>query len=214
MKNNKKSKILYQKYYPSLIPLLIANSIPLIGLIFFNWNSAEILFYYALENIPIGFYTVLKMIKVGIYKKINIYKVIGLILVFMIHYSGFVFGHLLFVIGILSLSIPSLGISSTNIILTNYNFLYKILISLLFYFFSHGISFKVNFIDKEEYKKYTLKYLFTLPYNRIAVVHISIFIVFFTILIFKLNFVSLLAITLLKLFLDPKFHIRERLRAG
>lgn len=210
MKNNKKSKILYQKYYPSLIPLLIANSIPLIGLIFFNWNSAEILFYYALENIPIGFYTVLKMIKVGIYKKINIYKVIGLILVFMIHYSGFVFGHLLFVIIILSESISN----NTNIMLTNYNFSHQILMGLLFYFFSHGISFKVNFIDKEEYKKYTLKYLFTLPYNRIAVVHISIFIVFFTILIFKLNFVSLLAITLLKLFLDPKFHIRERLRAG
>jgi len=45
----------------SLIALLIANIIPLFGVLFLEWDAFSIVLLYWAENLVIGFYNVLKI---------------------------------------------------------------------------------------------------------------------------------------------------------
>ena len=47
---------------PSVWALIIANLYPVIGVIFFNWQTYPLLLFFWTENLVIGFYTVLKML--------------------------------------------------------------------------------------------------------------------------------------------------------
>ena len=45
----------------AILALVISNSVPLFGAIFWNWDIASILILFWLENVVIGFYTLLKI---------------------------------------------------------------------------------------------------------------------------------------------------------
>ena len=47
--------------YPSIFILILANSLPLLGILFFSWDVFSLLFLYWLETIVIGFFNVLKI---------------------------------------------------------------------------------------------------------------------------------------------------------
>src|SRR3989338_6348873 len=46
----------------SLIALMVANSVPLWGVLFYGWDLFQILFIYWLESAIVGFYNIFKMI--------------------------------------------------------------------------------------------------------------------------------------------------------
>ncbi len=46
---------------PSVWALIIANLYPVIGVIFFNWQTYPLLLFFWSENLVIGFYTVIKI---------------------------------------------------------------------------------------------------------------------------------------------------------
>src|SRR3989338_5535015 len=99
----------------STISLIIANLIPLMGVLFFNWSLFSILILYWVESAVIGFYTILKMIVSSVFSKgerkfsnklmqtraVNIlykaFMIIFQIPFFSIHYGMFMFGHLIFI---------------------------------------------------------------------------------------------------------------------
>lgn len=185
----------------SLLFLVLANLVPLFGLVFLSWDLFAIIFFYWAENIVIGFYNVVKIITTAVYEKnkktknqptvIQYAFITGL---FTFHYGMFTFVHGLFIGALFGPSNISI-----NILIT----------SIIFLFVSHGASYLINFIGKEEYKKISVGTLFTQPYKRIVVVHLTIIFGGGVAKILGIPIWSLVVMILLKILLDASAHTKE-----
>ncbi len=79
--------------------LILANLIPLIGVIFYGWNAVLVLALFWIENLIIGAFNVLKMVTVVVYR--SEWAKLFLAVFFIIHYGLFWTGHGLFLWSIL-----------------------------------------------------------------------------------------------------------------
>lgn len=190
--------------YPSVLFLIVANSVPIFGILFFNWDIFNILILYWLESAVVGFFNVLRMQRIDGYGKMSS------IIFFMVHYAGFMLGHLIF---ILNISKPDLGSAPDflNAFLIVFDYLKSLFISLSLLFLSHGLSFMFNFMKKEEYKHTSLRQQMAAPYKRIVLMHLAI--VFSAYLTVRMNLAQDMAIVLilviLKIVIDLISHINE-----
>jgi hypothetical protein len=81
-----------------LLALVVANVIPLWGVLYLGWDAFYILLLYWSENLVIGFYGILK---IAFAKAPNLAAHLSKIFIipfFIIHYGGFMAGHGLFVL--------------------------------------------------------------------------------------------------------------------
>lgn len=211
-----------------IITLIVANIIPIIGIIFLKWSLLYILLFYWMESAVIGFFNIIKMymskampVGVASYYSKNIKgynkatsKFTGIFMkiifppFFMIHYGGFMAAHLIFIFAI------SAGFNSINIseFQTAGAILTSILIPLLALVISHGFSFFTNFIGKKEYLKVSIAELMILPYKRVIIMHITLLIGGFIMIITKAPVYVLILFILLKIFIDVKAHNKEHLK--
>ncbi|MEW6295256.1 MAG: DUF6498-containing protein [Candidatus Diapherotrites archaeon] len=221
-------------FYPSAIVLIIFNLIPLFGVLFYGWNTTEILLLYWSESAIIGFYTILKMllakgainlqnlqqadgkpvIKINLAgatpeetaeKKSFIIKIF-LVVFFCIHYGIFMAAHLF---AILFLVIFRAFFSFFfNLRASIHGFetiFFNVLIAFVFLFISHGISFITNYVGRKEYEKASPTTLMFSPYPRIIVMQAA--------LIFgAIISAPVLILVIGKIVLDLYAHISERKR--
>lgn len=191
----------------SIISLITINLIPIFGVIFWDWNLFSILISYWSENIIIGFYNVLKMAKtekaelniseaLGEKQKLSSKKIIN-IAFFIFHYGFFTFVHGIFLLTLSGIFGKS-SIQISNIILMMFSFLV-----------SHGISFYENYIGKEEYKKISLNKLFSQPYTRIVLLHITIIALGFSVALLGSPIFALILLVVLKTGIDLLAHKKE-----
>ncbi|MFH0884402.1 MAG: DUF6498-containing protein [Candidatus Micrarchaeota archaeon] len=153
--------------YPSLIVLIIANLIPLYGAYALGWSAAELMLLYWTESAIIGFFNLIKMALAQGLPPGNAppqallpFKVF-MIPFFVLHYGGFMFGHLIFIIAFF--------IKDFSL-----DLLLSVLLGSAFLFISHGISFVLNYLGKKEYLKANVTGLMAAPYARIILMHIAI----------------------------------------
>ena len=78
----------------SSVALVIANLVPLAGVLVFGWRVFDVLMLYWLENVVIGVINVMRMAMVPGRSKIF------LMLFFTVHYGVFCFGHLSAIVGL------------------------------------------------------------------------------------------------------------------
>lgn len=192
---------------PSAIALIISNLVPLFGVLFLGWNSAEVLLLFWSESAAIGFYNVLKMIKAkgkpqGL--EINGKKVVVknkgdlmklkhfMVTFFIIHYGGFMFGHLIF----LSIFLIRGGFFSFLAALP------AVIFGTLGFFISHGISYYTNYLRGKEYEKADIGKLFFSPYARIVPMHIAIILGF-------ISGAQVLILVIVKTIFDLFLHFAE-----
>ena len=81
--------------------------------------------------------------------------------------------------------------------------------AVLALFISHAISFAMNYVGKGEYKQAKLKELMVQPYSRVVILHITIVIGAFLVMISNAPTYILVILVLLKIFIDVKTHVRE-----
>ena len=81
---------------PTAIALIVANLVPLAGVLFFDWSLFTIMFCFWLESAVIGFFNILKLVIVA-----NILSII-MVPFFVVHYGGFMSGHLVFIFALFS----------------------------------------------------------------------------------------------------------------
>ncbi len=168
--------LLHSLKLPSAVILIVVNIIPLIGVIFFQWNAYDLVVLYWLENVVVGIYNVARMPftktpgqmpnAYGI-KQSSLFSGISKIfytIFFIIHFSGFTFIHGVFIRG---LAIPS----STLTGLQGYKQAGIFFAALMI---SHGYSYFANFILKKEYKDRTIMTQMMQPYKRIFVLQFTI----------------------------------------
>jgi hypothetical protein len=90
--------------------LVLANLVPIPGILFLDWNLFSVLFFYWLESAVVGIYNIPKMMLInptrqnkneGTNSAIKSHKLSGIVF-FTIHYSGFMAGHGFFIFALFS----------------------------------------------------------------------------------------------------------------
>jgi hypothetical protein len=161
---------LVRRLRDSSLALIVANLVPLAGVLGLDWNVSWIMLFYWSENLVIGFFNVLKMRRaegpVGDSRMtLNDRPVVensrrSLIFFFMVHYGGFTFCHGIFVVAMFGANLRGSPMQFG--------------MGLLTLLLSHGVSYRRNFIGRGEYKQVSFATLFWQPYGRVVIMHLTI----------------------------------------
>jgi hypothetical protein len=190
---------------PAVAALMLANFVPLAGVLFFGWSLFAVVFLYWMENVVIGLFNMMRMSRAqgsmpeGGAPKLNGKDYAGesrvaLILFFMVHYGIFTFVHGMFVFVIFG----PFDIEPTTFVL-----------AVAALFVSHGISYMTNFIGRGEYLRVNETTLFMQPYKRIIILHVSILAGAFLTQLIGAPIIALVFFILLKSAVDMWAHVHE-----
>jgi hypothetical protein len=210
----------YRRQINSLL-LLAANGLPLLGVIFFDWDVSALIVLYWSENLVIGFYNILKMLGAG-----------GLpavfpSLFFLVHYGGFCAVHGFFISSLLLNTPPEVGSDPPwPLFLVFVQLLFEVteqvlaqapgewVLAFLGLFISHGYSFVSNFWLGGERETSTVSSLMSAPYKRIVILHIAVIAGSFAVIALGQSLIMLLALIVMKTAIDLLLHQREHRRAA
>ena len=167
---NNPDKSLIERLRASTLALMVANLMPLLGVLALNWDVTPIMIFYWSENLVVGFYNVLKMrLAQGSVERSNT-TLNGrpvqqsdrraMIVFFIFHYGMFTLCHGIFVLVMFGAKFQ--GLFS------------ELGLALLFLTVSHGVSYLRNFIGRNEYQRIAFTSLFWQPYKRVIVMHLTI----------------------------------------
>jgi hypothetical protein len=203
--------------------LLLANLVPVFGVLYLDWDASSIVVLYWAENLIVGGFTLLKMLLVG--KAAALFKM----LFFCVHYGGFCAIHGIFVLeltrfageqvspaataswpGPLALLQMFIGLIHQVLAAAPEAFFWGCLALLL----SHGSSFLLLFIGRQEYRHTTVDKLMKAPYQRIVVMHIAVIAGGFLVVRLGSPLGLLVALVALKTGMDIMLHNRSHRRAG
>ncbi len=161
---------LFVRLRSSSLALIVANLVPIYGVLALDWKVGTILVFYWTENLVVGFFNVLKMARAkGAVDAPNMTfnnrpvtqdSRKGLIFFFIVHYGGFTLGHGIFVLALFHPERQSLP--------------GEIGLALLILLASHGVSYRRNYIRSGEYLHASFARLFWQPYARVIIMHITI----------------------------------------
>lgn len=226
------------EFGPSTISLVIANAIPLLGVIFLGWSTFAVVAIYWAENVVIGILNVFKIVfanpdlsqvkmpfvpKTGEQRELmqqliqdgdQSTKLIHgmkffLVPFFIFHYGLFCTVHGVFVMVLLGGNGPfdNAGPDPSQMfrLFTEEHLWWGVGALAV----SHTISFFVNYIGKDEYRKCLPIFLMFQPYVRIVVLHIAILIGAFAVIALGSPMLVVILLIFGKTVLDLGFHVRE-----
>ena len=215
----------FLKRYVSNIPLLalvVANAVPLWGVLFLGWDAFYIVLLYWAENIAVGFYGILK---IALDKAPNLTAHLGRLLFIpflAFHYGAFMGVHGFFILVLFKKSDGQFIQGNewpcflvfiqllVNVIKEAYALMpANMKYALAALFVSHGISFIYNYLLKKGFASIASRPLMAEPYVRLVVMHITIIAggIFATAI--GEPTVILLGLVFLKIVLEVKLYLRE-----
>ena len=195
---------------PSVIALILANLVPVGGVLFFGWEVFPLMFLFWSENVIVGAFNVLKMIFAGGGGAAGQASKFFIIPFFCVHYGLFTFVHGIFVIALFGGGLrPGAGLPNSGMFwrVMQENHLGWAILGLAV---SRGISFATNYLGNGEYKNITAPMLMMQPYGRIVVLHIAILGGGFLMLALHSPALGLILLVALKTALDLAGHLKER----
>jgi hypothetical protein len=200
----------------ALIALIVANVIPLLGVLFLGWSVWNILIIYWLENGIVGAFNILKMARAegtsadpGPALMINGQPAssmsrFGLMPFFAMHYGIFWFVHGIFVFTLPAFAILSPGAAGEMTIEPG-----SILVAGFALAVSHGLSFWWNYLRGGEYRRATAASLMFAPYRRLIVLHLTIIFGGMAIMFTGAPAAAVAILVLVKTVLDVGLHLAE-----
>jgi hypothetical protein len=210
----------------TLAALVIANLIPVFGVLQLDWDVGAIVVLYWCENLVIGCYTIVKLfMAAGAGALLSM-------LFFMVHYGGFCGIHGVFVLSLTgfagdepgSMDIMPEGTWPGPLVFPQILFEVTrrvvavapgaLLYAVAALFISHGISFALNYIGNREYVGLKTGRIMTAPYGRILVLHIAIIAGGFLVITLGSPVGLLLALVALKIGMDIMLHRRSHRRTA
>ena len=203
----------------AVVALVVANLIPLAGVLFLGWNVWTILLLYWLENGVVGIYNVAKMLRAeGAETGDARFLVNGrpassmskasLVPFFCMHYGIFWVVHGVFVVLMPVFGMASGDGAASPGILEGVAPL-TILFALVALTISHGVSFWFNYIGRGEYRRATPSGQMFAPYGRLVVLHITIIVGAFAIGFTGAPEAAVVILVVLKIMLDLGLHLAE-----
>jgi len=198
----------------AVVALVVANLIPLIGVLFFGWSVWNILVIYWLENGIVGLINVLKMavatgdeVTPGVTFMVNGRPAtsatkMGLIPFFIVHYGIFWFVH-----GIFVLTLPAFfSLMSDDGMTLDIG---PVVFAALGLAISHGLSFWWNFLHGGEYRRTTAAALMFAPYKRLVALHITIIFGAFAVMFTGAPAAAVAVLVAIKTAIDLGLHLAE-----
>jgi hypothetical protein len=166
-----------------VLALVLANLVPVFGVLYLGWDVGAIVVLYWMENLITGGYTLLRMFVTARFSEPFH------MLFFCVHYGAFCAVHGLAVLELTNFAGDRADIAAQHswpgpLVLVQMfvnlvrqvidaapaEFLWACLGLLL----SHGISFMLLFIGQQEYRHTTVRKLMHAPYKRIVVLHVAV----------------------------------------
>jgi hypothetical protein len=191
------------RFKASSFALVVANLLPLFGVLFLGWDAFSIVALYWVENIVIGGIHVLKMLVCRRQRSLL------LIPFFALHYGFFCFIHGALILAIFDsqkfIGSPADEVREFARLFTEQHLWWAIAALAV----SHLYSFAVNYIGQREYLQSSSKELMTAPYGRVMVLHVAILFGGWIAMGMGSNFGILFLLIVGKTLFDLSLHLRE-----
>jgi hypothetical protein len=177
-----------------LIAIIVSDLLPVFGILFLHWSMGSVMLVYWVENVIIGLFTVFKIIFASSQTGSEIYGLSRILehtegetgrlvrilaqassgvsrvfsmLFFCVHFGGFCFGHLVF---IMALFFPPSAFQPRPLL----NILAGLWLPFLGMFISYSIYFYQHYLGDEIYKQVSFNQLMFEPYPRIMALHVCL----------------------------------------
>jgi len=193
---------------PSLAALVLANPVPIFGVLFLGWTVFPLVLLYWLENVVVGAFNVAKLLMAQ--PREPAYWVGKLILVpfFVVHFGGFTYVHGALVVAFFG---PK-GAQPFDLLTAvpaaiRANQLGWGVLSLVI---SHGLSFYWNYLKNGEYQRASLNALMGQPYGRVIVLHLTVLFGGWVVMLLGSPLFALVLLVVLKTAADWRAHQAER----
>jgi hypothetical protein len=221
---------------PSALLLILANTVPLFGVVLFGWRVIDILILYWTESVVIGVINVMRMAKcpadnllagpipgqsgrqmpAEVRTKLLARMPTGamtalkffMIPFFALHYGAFCYGHLMAVTGFFGASARGNGLVNS----LEYFWQVDYWIAVMAIVASHMYSYFANFVRGGEYRNTNLFLLMQRPYGRIVIMHIAIIIGAGFVAWLDSPLPILMILILGKICIDVRLHEKERVK--
>jgi Family of unknown function (DUF6498) len=200
----------------ALVALIVANLIPLIGVLFLGWSVWNILVIYWVENGIVGAFNVFKMARAegtgtdsGMAFTVNgqaanSMSKLSLMPFFVVHYGIFWFVHGIFVFTLpLFMSLSSEPMAGLEIEPGS------VLIAGIALVISHGLSFWWNYLRGGEYRRATPAGLMFAPYRRLIALHLTIIFGAIAVMFTGAPVAAVAILVAIKTALDVGIHLAE-----
>lgn len=196
--------------------LVVANLLPIAGVLFWTWDIGAIVTLYWAENLAIGAITILRMLRASFWAGL------GVSAFFLIHYGGFTGVHGMFLVSIFEigdtspfddLSWPFFFVfvemlaRVTETIFSNAPQAWLLAAAMIAT--SHLVSFFYHVVMKGEDDNKASRDLMTSPYGRVVVLHVAIIAGGFAVAALGSTIGLLLVLVVLKIILDLTIHKRR-----
>ena len=186
------------------IVLILANFVPAIGVLFFDWAPLDVIFIYWLETFFIGLFNIIKMIFAPEEK--NILKFFA-IPFFIIFFGAFQAGQGVFILEAMPYLIHQLTGEHIEIAIVGYlEYLYWPALAL---FLSHLFSLIWNFFLKKEYKRAKISMLFSKPIKRVVFQQLVVIGGCNLLMTSKSPMLLMILVILAKIYIDLKAHLHS-----
>jgi hypothetical protein len=189
--------------------LVVANLVPLAGVLFWGWNAFALVALFWMENVVIGALFVLRMLSLDPRDPGLWVAKLFLVPFFCVHYGMFTAIHGSFVFHLLGgkeyevrglLPLEAAARAADD---------FGLWLPLAALVASHLFSFLGNYLYRGEYQRAQLTGLMAQPYGRVVVLHVAILFGGFAAAMLGSPLWALLVLVALKIALDVKAHVKE-----
>ena len=194
----------------SALGLVIANVVPLVGVVAFGWDLFEVMWLYWMENAVIGVYALLRILTSGLLGQHLIMWIPKLFVAgfFIVHYGFFWLGHGVFVYALFSggREAPEFDLHAHIDALTSGALPLEGLLALVL---SHGASFVLNYLAGGEWREADPVSEMFRPYGRVVILHVVLIVGGFLLLLANGGVFALALFVILKTGLDLGIHLKS-----
>ncbi len=197
--------------------LIVANLIPLGGVLFFGWEPVSVFVFYIFETILVGLFTVLKMLTVYFTNRdvairrepdIDTASASGFVLIpfFLFHYFFFVFIQ------------TGIFFALTGFVIRDFKSPFHLFNNLMHFIsaetsialaglvMSQAISYAMDFMLSGDFKTTSLAQLMSQPYSRIFIQQFAVILGGFVFILFNLFFPEILFLVFIVIFSLVKIY--------
>jgi hypothetical protein len=197
---------------PSLLALLLANALPIFGVLFLGWTVFPLMLLYWLENVVVGGFNVAKLLLARPEEPVYWAGKLFLVPFFIVHFGGFTFVHGVLVLALFGPGgMHSFDLFATVPAAVRANHLGWGVFSLVA---SHGLSLYWNYIKNGEFQRASLQRLMMQPYSRVFVLHFTVLFGGWIVMLLGSPTLALVLLVVLKTGADLRGHKAERKTFG
>ena len=197
---------------PSVLVLVGANLVPLLGVLGSHWTVFAVLLLYWCENVTVGVFNVLRMLLASPKDVATDAAKLFFIPFFTFHYGMFTMVHGVFVLALFGPAGQHFSPSPAAFVAAVRGA--GVGLGVLAIVLSHGFSFLHNYLWGGEYRRASLPLLMMQPYARVVVLHLTILLGGFAAKAAGAPLVALVFLIALKTLIDLRAHLAERKKLG